>query len=144
MEETAKRGFAAKHRTGEQPNPAVEKRLREHAADGQIPCAAAFEIADALGVTPALVGKTMDLMNLRLVKCQLGLFGYPPVKKKVKPVKDADPKMVQAVEGALTGGRLTCRRAWELAAEWNVPKMRIAGICEAAGFKIKSCQLGAF
>ena len=98
---------------------------------------------DQAGKRPAEVGKTADLMNLRLVKCQLGLFGYRG-GKIVKPQPPDDPDLTAAIESASVDQRLSCEQAWSIAARFNLRKLNFGGVCEALGVKIKPCQLGAF
>ena len=92
----------------------------------------------------AAVGKSADLLNLRLNKCQLGLFGYQPNKKIVKPQEGANQELKDAIAGSLTEGKLTCKAAWDIASRFAVPKMTVSSACEAGGIKISTCQLGAF
>lgn len=42
------------------------------------------------------------------------------------------------------GGKVSCRRAREIAAACRVPVARVGWICEEAGSKIHSCELGCF
>jgi hypothetical protein len=83
-------------------------------------------------------------LGIRLVKCQLGLFGYSPEKKIVQAAPAAEPAMETAIREKLENGRLTCRRAWEIAMAFQLPKMAVSAACEALQIKIKPCQLGAF
>jgi len=110
----------------------------------ELPCAVAFEIAGRRGVRPDEVGAAADRLNIRLTKCQLGLFGYTPAKKIVEPAAVVEPEFEQAIRSKLTGGRLACRDAWELAQTFQRPKLAVSAACEALGVKIKPCQLGAF
>ena len=121
-------------------NPAVIK----NAAKGTLACAVAFKIAKELGVSPAEIGKTVDLLDLRLNKCQLGLFGYQPDKKAVKARAPENREMEEALRNALVDGKLACRQVWDVADRFKVPKMAVSGACEYLGIKIKPCQLGAF
>ncbi len=125
-------------------DPRVEEAVAQRANGSELPCAVAFDIAKRLDADPATVGAAADHQALKLVKCQLGLFGYAPEKKRVTPVRDAPSELKEAVAAAAAGGRLSCAETWEIAARFDVPKMRISGICEAEGIKIKPCQLGAF
>lgn len=136
--------FSQKHGSGAQVDPAIKAAIGKKASDGEVACAAAFQIADGLEISPADVGKAMDLLELKINKCQLGLFGYKPDKKVVKPKQPANPQMEEAVRNALVDGKLACREAWRIARRFNVPKMSISSACEALGIKIKPCQLGAF
>ncbi len=136
--------FSKKHGADTRVDPAITEQIKEKSRDGEIACALAFQIADALGVTPADVGKALDLMELKLNKCQLGLFGYRPDKKAVKSTPAEDRQMERAIQEALVEGKLACRDAWSIAGRFKVPKMAVSGACEALGIKIKPCQLGAF
>jgi hypothetical protein len=90
------------------------------------------------------VGKAADLMNFKLIKCQLGLFGYQPQKKIVKPRDSIKEDIKNAVSSALGQGRISCKDAWDIASRLNVSKMTVSSACETMGVKIKNCQLGAF
>jgi len=136
--------FSAKHGPNAQPDPIIKDKVNQHAAQGNLPCAVAFKIADELGVSPAEIGKTVDLLDLRLSKCQLGLFGYQPDKKAVKAKAPENRQMEDAIRKALDDGKLTCRQVWDIAGRFKVPKMAVSGACESLNIKIKPCQLGAF
>ena len=136
--------FADKHA----PKTAIDERIRDrinhHAKNNELPCALAFKIADELNVSPAEVGTTTDLLEMMLVKCQLGLFGYSPSKKIVKPKAPENQNLERAIRDALVEGDLSCERAWEIARSFDVPKMTVSAACEQLKIKIKPCQLGAF
>jgi hypothetical protein len=136
--------FSAKHGPNAQADPIIKEKVNQHAAQGNLPCAVAFKIADELGVSPAEIGKTVDLLDLRLSKCQLGLFGYQPEKKAVKARSPENRQMEDAIRKALDDGKLACSDAWDIAGRFNVPKMAVSGACESLSIKIKACQLGAF
>ncbi len=137
-------GFSAKHRSGQPVDPAIEEQLRDRCQKGELPCAVAFDIATQLAATPAEVGKAADLANCRLVKCQLGLFGYTPDKKRVTAAEAVDQPLKKAIMGALQNNRLPCESAWRIADRLQLRKMAVSNACEALGIKIKPCQLGAF
>jgi hypothetical protein len=136
--------FSDKHNAAEKPNPEIKNKIEERSKDNEIPCAVAFEIVEDLGVLPAEVGKTIDLMNYKLVKCQLGLFGYKPEKKIVTPQDTTNHDLKNAIQNALVNERLPCINAWEIATRFQIPKLTVSGIAEAMGVKVKPCQLGAF
>lgn len=136
--------FSKKHGDNAKPHPEIQKEIENRAGKGLLACAVAFDIAAKLGVEAAEVGKTVDLIDMRLVKCQLGLFGYQPEKKIVKPLETDDAALVEAIKAGLSAERLPCRTAWEIGDRFGVRKMTISAICEAEGIKIKPCQLGAF
>ncbi len=131
------------------PSPkAVEPSLRDAlmraAPEGRLPCAVAFKVAADLQKPPAEIGAAADRLEIRLTKCQLGLFGYSPEKKIVKAAPAANLELEKAIRAELIDGRLACQKAWALAEAFGKPRMAISAACEALGIKIKPCQLGAF
>ncbi|MBW2650282.1 MAG: hypothetical protein JRC66_04570, partial [Deltaproteobacteria bacterium] len=85
--------YAAKHAAGTRTDPGVEEAVRDKIKDGHITCASAHKIALDLEVTPAEVGVAVDLMEARLSRCQLGLFGYTPDRRIVKPANEVSPEL---------------------------------------------------
>ncbi len=136
--------FSAKHGPDAQADPIVKEKVLQRAGQGELPCAVAFKIAEDLGVSPAEIGKTVDLLDLKLSKCQLGLFGYKPDKKKVKARSAENRQMEEDIRTSLADGRLACIDAWNIAERFKVTRMAVSGVCESLGIKIKPCQLGAF
>jgi hypothetical protein len=136
--------FVEKHGPDAQPDRVIKNEILKRTHKNEVPCAVAFEIAKALRVSPDAVGMTVDLINYRLVKCQLGLFGYQPKKKIVTPQHTVTEDLKNAISQALVQERLSCKSAWDIATRFNVHKMKVSGACEAMGVKIKYCQLGAF
>ncbi len=133
-----------KHGPDEHPNTAIKVEIEKRGEHQKLSCAVAFSIVESLGVTPAEVGKTADLIDFELITCQLGLFGYSPNKKAVKPKESTQQSLKDAISAALIDGKLPCKAAWDLADRFNVPKMIVSGICETMNIKVKPCQLGAF
>jgi len=120
-----------------------EEFLRREITD-HLPCAVAFDMARALGVSPLEIGQAADRMAVRLVKCQLGLFGYTPEKRIVKPSLSASDDVKEAITNGLRENRLPCKTAWQIALSFGLHKLKIAGFCDGLGVKIGPCQLGAF
>jgi hypothetical protein len=136
--------FSEKHGADTIMDPTVRKKIEAKAKKNEIACAVAFQIAEELKETPSNIGKSIDLLNIRLVKCQLGLFGYTPEKKAVKPKPPQNPDMKEAIHKALVDNKLPCSVAWKIARQFKVPKMAVSAACEALKIKVKPCQLGAF
>jgi len=114
--------------------------------EGKLPCADAERIGVELGTTMAEVGRTLDLLEVRISRCQLGLFGYEQAQKGkiIRAEEKFTPEIEEAIRGRLTDGGLPCVEAWEIAAEMNVPRLKISSACEALKIRVKPCQLGAF
>jgi hypothetical protein len=136
--------FSEKYGPDEKPEPLIKEQILRQTKTDEVSCAVAFEIADKLGVKPSEVGKTADLMEYRLVKCQLGLFGYKPGHSIVKAKLPENDKIVEAIKNGMVNDRLPCKTAWEIAARFDIHKMTVGNACEALNIKIKPCQLGAF
>jgi len=136
--------FSEKHAADTQMDPAVKQKIEDKTKNNEISCAVAFQIAEELKATAADVGKGIDLLDIRLVKCQLGLFGYSPGKKAVKPKSPQSRDLEEAIRLALVEKKLSCRATWDIAHRFKVPKMAVSAACEALNIKIKPCQLGAF
>jgi hypothetical protein len=136
--------FTAKHKAGDRPDEKIAEAIKKRSKDNELPCAVAFAIAKEIGAAGEDVGKTVDLLNFRLVKCQLGLFGYTPEKKIVQPASSPDPALTAAIREAIIDDKLPCALAWDIAERLDVRKMTVSSACEALGIKIKPCQLGAF
>jgi hypothetical protein len=125
-------------------DPGMRDFLTKRCRTGELSCAEAFHFADQLGVSPAEIGRYADHLKLHLIKCQLGLFGYEPEKKIVKPAAHIDDELDAAIQAALVNDRLPCAAAWAIAASLGLAKMTVSAACEALGVKVKPCQLGAF
>jgi hypothetical protein len=136
--------YAAKHDAGKQPADTLTKKIRARCKDLELPCAVAFEIAESEGVLPSEVGAAADLMEIPIVKCRLGLYGYKPDKKIVKPAPEVSADLESAIRTSLSSGRLACASAWEIAERFGIGKMEVSAACETLDVKIKPCQLGAF
>jgi hypothetical protein len=146
MTEKDKKPFASKpgHRPPEQIDPVIRKSLERNAGKGELPCAVAFRLTDELQKPPSEIGEAADVLGIRLVKCQMGLFGYAPEKKIVQAAAAVDSRLEDAIRGRLENGKLPCRAAWSLAEAFKMSRMGVSAACEALGIKIKPCQLGAF
>jgi len=136
--------FKQKHSPDRKLNEQVAAAVKSKVKDGAMACAVAFEIAESLGVPPEEVGFTLDSLEVNIVKCQLGLFGYAPVKRIVKPAERVPPDLEKAIRGALAKDRLPCASSWALAEKRRLRKMEVSSACETLGIKIGPCQLGTF
>ncbi len=54
--------------------PEVLEALKKNAAGDEIACAAAWRLADELGVSPVEVGRACDLLKIKIKSCALGCF----------------------------------------------------------------------
>ena len=136
--------YAKKHLHDREVKPEIEEALKQLASNREVPCAVAFKIASDLNIEPGDVGITADLLEMRLIKCQLGLFGYQPAKNIVKPAREVSKDLEEGIRGGLENGKLPCITAWEIAKDLGIRKMEVSSACEALEIRLCSCQIGAF
>jgi hypothetical protein len=137
-------GHYAGKRRGMELNETIAARIKEKLSENRISCAEAHSIAVELNKDPAEVGTAIDLLEVRISGCQLGLFGHGK-EKNIPVVSDKlNPEVESAVKASLIAGRLPCSVAWEISKRFSISKPMIAGVCEKMKIKIAPCQLGAF
>jgi hypothetical protein len=124
---------------------AIVDAVSKRSSGGKVACAQAFRIAWEMSVEPSEVGRTLDLLEMKIIKCQLGLFGHERGRHLiVEPAGGILPELERALRGGLVHGRLPCATAWEIAERFNLPKMSVTSACEKLNLRINRCQLGAF
>lgn len=139
-----KPNYAKKHAPTLKLNPAVAEAVKEAASDNTLSCTAAFIVAGKLKVTPAEVGVTIDLLEIPIIQCQLGLFGYGPSEKGLTAAETVSPELESAIRESLVKEKLPCASAWEIASKFKLAKKEISAACETLKIRITSCQLGTF
>jgi hypothetical protein len=125
-------------------NSLLDKEILNSVTGNELSCVTAFEIAGRLHVQAKDIGEAADRLKIRLVNCQLGLFGYKPNKKIVTAQESVSEELKAAITKSLDGGKLSCIKSWEIAADLKTSRFSVSCSCEALGIKIKECQLGAF
>jgi hypothetical protein len=55
-------------------NEDVKTRIRAAAPEGKIACAAAFRLAEELGITRKELGSLLNELRIKIIQCQLGCF----------------------------------------------------------------------
>jgi len=134
--------YAAKH-PGHTVPEQLRKEIAERSCKQQLSCRQAHQLADKLAIRPIDIGRALDLLEIRLVGCQLGLFDSSRDKPPVTP-RPPSPELEQALRNALIEERLSCWSAWHLADRFEMGKKELTAVCEYLKIKIKPCQLGAF
>ncbi|OPY06231.1 MAG: hypothetical protein A4E67_01575 [Syntrophaceae bacterium PtaB.Bin038] len=135
--------FGAKH-PGASVRKEVAELLKMKETDGAMPCPLAFQAAVELSLTPAEIGQAIDLLEIPISRCQLGLFGYSPVSRILQPAESVPEDLEAAIRTALSDGRLPCADAFRIARDFKLAKIRVSSACEKLRIKISACQLGAF
>ena len=136
--------YFPKHSGKDKVDDSLKQEILQKVEGNDISCAAAEEIARRKGIAQNNIGIAIDILNVNIIECQLGLFGYKPHKKIVQPAKEIAPVLKENILAALKTGRLSCSAAWVIAEKLNIPRMKVSAVCEALQIKIKPCQLGAF
>lgn len=144
MSKEHQEGYAGKHPNSVVLEENVAAALGKAIKDGRISCAAAHDVAKKLALSPADIGMALDLMEVRLIRCQLGLFGYTPEKRIVKKADQWEAALEKEIRQALQDGRLSCAEAWSIARRRGISRLEVANVCEALALKVRPCQLGAF
>lgn len=138
--------FAEKHAEAAEPNPVLKQLLsmRPRTDKKELSCALAMQLGKSAKVSPAEVGRTLDILEYRINLCQLGLFGHKPVSRILAAGKPGE-EIAKAIKAAITSeGTIACSTIWELAKTFKLPKMTMASYCLYLKAKIKPCQLNAF
>ncbi len=136
--------FFTKHPEGTKVAEDLKQEVLKQAKDNSMACKAAEKIAQKMQITLSDVGVAIDMLNINIAQCQLGLFGYEPKSKRVEAASQVSPEMEAAVRQALVNDRLSCVSAWSLAEQLGVKRMDVCAACEKLKIKVKPCQLGAF
>ena len=139
--------YAAKHPPGTTLNEKIAKEIREKSPDGALACGVAEKISKELEVEIREVGITADLLEMKIKKCQLGLFGWGEKSNHGKDIQAADSVPVEmkgALDEAAEDGKVTCAALWELADRLGVKRKAVSAACDTLKLKIRKCQLGAF
>jgi hypothetical protein len=136
--------YGAKHSGGVVVAKEITEAVKKRSRQGALTCPLAFKIAGELAVAPGEVGTAMDLLEINIVKCQLGLFGYSPVRRIIQPAESVSEELEAAIRKAMTDGRLPCAAAFQVAADFKLAKIRVSSACEKLKIRISACQLGAF
>ena len=127
----------------------IIEKVTEAAPEGKLSCVNAHAIAAKLDVSPLEVGKVVNrATNLRFYRCQLGLFGYGPKPEGKHKIVQEAPRVPKEIEEAILArtrdGRISCRAIWDVADEFEYPRLGMANIVEALDLKVTPCQLGCF
>ena len=138
--------YAGKHPGNTMPDERVSEVLKPHISGERISCSAAHKAAEELGVSPSEIGRNLDLLEVRITGCQLGLFGHGGKDRGKADFKlpAGAEKITAEIKRVAGDSGISCLELWRVAGENGCTKLEAAAICEESGIKIGSCQLGAF
>lgn len=139
--------YARKHSPGTKPNPQIAEAIREKSPGAELACALGEKISKELKVGISEVGVTADLLEMKIKRCQLGLFGWGKKPNHGKDIHVTDPisaEMKTALEEVAENGAVTCAAVWLIADRLGADRKAVSSACETLRLKIRNCQLGAF
>jgi len=139
--------YALKHPPDTKPNEQIAKAIREKSPGGELACGMGEKISKLLKVDISEVGITADLLEMKIKKCQLGLFGWGKKPSHGKDVHAADSVSVElksALEEVAENGGVTCAALWVIADRLGAERKVVSAACDTLRLKIRKCQLGAF
>ncbi len=135
--------FAAKHK-GRNIIGDIANKIKSMADNGNITCSAAHQISKSLNQPPSEIGIQIDLLELRIIECQLGLFGYSNGKKKIDPNIEIPSELDSRLETSARNGKISCVSCWDIASNLKIKRLDLGSACEKKNIRIKPCQLGSF
>ncbi len=124
----------------------LQREIERRSVDGRLPCMAAFAIAESLGVRPDEVREQADRSEVRIARCQLGLFGYGAFgdKRFAAPLTRVPDQLTAALREACVDGALPCAATWKIAESEGLPRPVVGSAAETLEIRIAPCQLGCF
>jgi len=136
--------FFEKHPKQTKVDEALKQEILKQAKDNNISCKAAEKISQDKNTALSEIGVAIDMLNINIAQCQLGLFGYEGKSKLVSAAELVSPDLESAIKAALIDQRLPCAAAWKIADKLGVKRLDVCAASEKLKIKVKPCQLGAF
>ena len=79
--------YFKKHPEGSKVDDDLKQEIISQVKNNNISCKKAEEIAGEAGYSLEETGMAIDILNINITKCQLGLFGYGETRKLFSPRK---------------------------------------------------------
>jgi hypothetical protein len=136
--------YFKKHPEGTKVRDDLKQEILKQTKDHRVSCKAAEKISQNTGAPLDEIGVAIDMLNISIAQCQLGLFGFDGKQKRVPAAPSVAPELEAAIRGALVKGRLSCTDAWKIADRLDEKRLEVCAACEKLNIKVKPCQLGAF
>jgi hypothetical protein len=136
--------YFEKHPQQTTVNENLKQEILKQTKDNNISCKAAEKIFREKNAAMSEIGVTIDMLNINISQCQLGLFGYDGKKKLVQAAESIPSELEKSITAALVNERLSCIAAWEIADKLQIKRADVCAACEKLKIKVKPCQLGAF
>jgi hypothetical protein len=136
--------FFEKHPQQTKVDEDLKQEILKQTKDNNISCKAAEKISQNRNTAMSEIGVAIDMLNINIAQCQLGLFGYDGKKKLVAPADSISSVLESGIKAALVDNRLPCAAAWKIAGNLQIKRLDVSAACEKMKIKVKPCQLGAF
>ncbi len=144
MAHSDKGNYCKKHPEGTTVREDLKQAILRQTKNNLISCKAAEKIARTTGAPLGEIGVAIDMLNIRIASCQLGLFGFDDNQKRVSAAEVVTPELENAIRQALVNHCLSCLDAWKIANQLDIKRLDVSAACEKMQTKVKPCQLGAF
>ena len=137
--------YKAKHQGNSTIDPQLETHVRGASKDNRITCKSAQGLAQKLSIPMSQVGRVVDLLEIKITECQLGVFGTGKENKAPDPQSEELNNLLNKQLSQVTADKqLSCTDAWKVAQETKFSRSQVRAACDSLGIKIVFCQLGAF
>jgi len=136
--------YFKKHPEGTKVAEELKQEILKQTKDNNISCKAAEKISQSRNTPLGEIGVAVDMLNINIAQCQLGLFGFDGKQKRVPAAASVAPDLEAAIREMLVDGRLSCLAAWNIADRLQIKRLDVCAACENLKIKVKPCQLGAF
>lgn len=124
----------------------IEAAVLSILRDGRLPCSFAFRLAETHDWTSAQLGAEANRLDVRISRCQLGLFGYDSFRQKrlVQHLAEVPGDVTVSLRAAAVDSQIACAALWRIAEEHGLPRIAIACAAETLELRVTPCQLGCF
>lgn len=136
--------YFKKHPEGTKVAEDLKQEILKQTKDNNISCKAAEKISQDKSTPLGEIGVAIDMLNINIAHCQLGLFGFDGKQKRVPAAVSVAPDLETAIRESLVNGRLSCLAAWKIADRLGIKRLDVCAASEKLQIKVKPCQLGAF
>ena len=124
----------------------LSAQLTSYLVSERLPCVIAFHAANELGITVRELGAAVDNADVRVSRCQLGLFGFEEFGEKrfTGCVAKVPSELREALVASASSNTVPCIVAWRIADDLGVPRILVGVAANEMGIRITRCQLGCF
>lgn len=120
--------------------------LKSYLVSERLPCLSAHYAANKLRITALEVGEAADNADVRISRCQLGLFGFEEFGEKrfTGCVATIPSELRDAIASSASADTVPCVEAWGIADDLGIPRLLVGAAANEMGIRVAGCQLGCF